>query len=677
MEVHGEGRRGVAGRRALLGGGAVSQGLPVELLPGAVDAPVGVEERGRARPARRAVVETEVARVQAQVLALARQEEEALALEGGGGLEQGDAVLARGLALDGVVPLLPVVLVEGDVDAGQNPARRAVQRGHLHVPVHLLPREKDDRTHREVDREDSVLGLLEVLPRRSGHDVRPGRQDGRIGVGAVLAVVGRRVELGLPGGRGPLGTEDGLDLSPLGQEVVVAGRGDALEEVHGVGAEVDGVQVLVRHREGAAPWPVEAHALDAEVWGLDGGHQVCAALAAHRGGVGALALERDGAGADQRVGGVRILDELRLNSLAHGVPGHGTKPLHPALEVREDDLAVRRFGERVVEAAQALEARLELGVAVPLLRVPSLQVAEDSDDLADGMRRGVLQDGLSGGARGPVGDEGLGVEAKEVVGLGRRPEARVGEELRVEVGHGVAEGVPHALGVVVGADVLLEDGDGFVAEGGPVHPGPEIGLLGLGEELVAGPGLEVHGALGLDLLALADLPGVHVAVLHDGVAVEEVEGDAVQRVLRPGLLLQAPHGGLVPVQAHAELGEADERLRPVGLVPRGPGGFEDLLDHRRGGLELLLVDEVVHGLPAGSRGLRCHGLPSRSTRHRLRPLLGSLLGHLLGEDEGDRQDERTRQHPGQGREPPARESIPFRHGDLLLFRVRGRVTHRL
>ena len=97
-------------------------------------------------------------------------------------------------------------------------------------------------------------------------------------------------------------------------------------------------------------------------------------------------------------------------------------------------------------------------------------------------------------------------------------------------------------------------------------------MPGLVEDLVARPGLEVDRALGLDLLAAVDLPGVGLVVGDERVGVEELEHVALDGGVRPGLFLEEADGGLVAVEGRAQLAFLDQGPGPEGVVAgaRGP-----------------------------------------------------------------------------------------------------------
>ena len=224
--------------------------------------------------------------------------------------------------------------------------------------------------------------------------------------------------------------------------------------------------------------------------------------------------------------------------------------------------------------------------------------------LLDGMARGVGEEGgRVGGACFAGAREDLGeVEKPGLVRLAGRPEGGVGEEPGHEVDDAVAQAVADAGRIVAGAPEVGELG-GFVGgQAVAVLPDAEERLPGLVEDLIARPRLEVDRALGFDLLAVVDLPGIGLVVGDERVGVEELEQVVLDGGGGPGLLLEEADGGLVAVEGRAQLAFLDQGPGPEGVVGGGAGRFADAGALGGGGLEFLLTDELLDGL-AGGLGL--------------------------------------------------------------------------
>ncbi len=317
------------------------------------------------------------------------------------------------------------------------------------------------------------------------------------------------------------------------------------------------------------------------------------------------ALEGDLAGPDEGVRGVLGAGVLGQEGLPDGPPGVLAVGGEESGQVLAEEGPAVLVAERFVEGLDELEAGFEGGGGALVAAAPGLVLAEKGGDPFDGVAGGVGEDGGGVGGAGLAGArEDLGeVEEPGLVRLARRPEGGVAEELREEVDDTVAEIVADAGGVVAGApEVGVLDGL-VVGQAVAVLPDAEERLPGLVEDLVARPGLEVDRALGLDLLAGVDLPGVGPVVGDERLGVEEVEHVALDGGVRPGLFLEEADGGLVAVEGRAELAFLDQGPGPEGDGVRLAGLFADPGALSGRGLELLFVDEFIDGLAGGLGGL--------------------------------------------------------------------------
>ena len=145
--------------------------------------------------------------------------------------------------------------------------------------------------------------------------------------------------------------------------------------------------------------------------------------------------------------------------------------------------------------------------------------------------------------------------------------------------------------------------DGLIAPLGALGPDPPEGPVGLLDDLLEGPPLQIDLVIGHDPLAAADLPGVGLGVGHQAVGVLEVEHRAGGGVVRPRLLAQEPHRGLVAVEGGAQLDLLHQGACPLVRVTGGLRPLAQLRHHRGGGLELLLRYQSVHLGPGHGRHL--------------------------------------------------------------------------
>ena len=109
--------------------------------------------------------------------------------------------------------------------------------------------------------------------------------------------------------------------------------------------------------------------------------------------------------------------------------------------------------------------------------------------------------------------------AEDVVRLRRRPERRVREQLREEIRHRVAQRAADVCrDSCSGSTYSPRAPTGSRAEASRAFPRATVRLLGLADDLLARPRLQVDGAGDSTLLALRDLPGVRLRRTGRGTA---------------------------------------------------------------------------------------------------------------------------------------------------------------
>src|SRR5690606_31597286 len=86
------------------------------------------------------------------------------------------------------------------------------------------------------------------------------------------------------------------------------------------------------------------------------------------------------------------------------------------------------------------------------------------------------------------------------------------------------------------------------AEAVALRPDPRKCAVGLGDDLIGSPELEILRRARDHLLALADLPAVGAEVAEQGVRVVELYGGAGERLFRPGFGAQRLDRGLVAAE---------------------------------------------------------------------------------------------------------------------------------
>ncbi len=307
------------------------------------------------------------------------------------------------------------------------------------------------------------------------------------------------------------------------------------------------------------------------------------------------AFEGDPSGPDEGVGpgfAARVFGQERLAGRPPGVLAvRGQEPRQVLADRGPVVLAVERVGE----GADELEAGLEGGRGTSGAAAPRFVLAEEGGDHLDGMAgRGLEDPGGVGGADLPgLGEEPRQVEKPGLVRLARRPEGGVSAEFGHEMDHGVAQRVAHAGRIVARAPEVGELAGRVAGQALAVLPDAHERLPGLVEDPVPRPGLEVDRSLGFDPLAPADVPGVGVIVGDERIGVEEIEHVALERGVRPGLVLEEADRRLVAVEGSPQLALPDQGPGPEPGVAALAGVFAEAGALGRGGLELLLGDELL------------------------------------------------------------------------------------
>ena len=116
---------------------------------------------------------------------------------------------------------------------------------------------------------------------------------------------------------------------------------------------------------------------------------------------------------------------------------------------------------------------------------------------------------------------------------------------------------------------------------------PVAEAIGLGQDLILGPFLQIHLALEVDPLPAIDLPGVGLHVDGQRIGVEQLQQRVVELRRRPGTTRQESNGFLEAVQGNPQIGALDKRSRPLLFRPGLTGCLQDALHSLEGGLEPL------------------------------------------------------------------------------------------
>ena len=393
------------------------------------------------------------------------------------------------------------------------------------------------------------------------------------------------------------------NLAVVGQQVVVVGASGGVEEVEGVGPEIEAGQIPMLNPDRSPVGRIRGHGLDDEGRGLDGGDDVPAARPTDAVGMAIGSGEGDLARSNQGVGRVLGPDELRQRRLAHGPPRvGGIKGGQNGRQIVADRQSIVPAGEGGVQPLEALPARFQRSFRLAAAAVPRLEIAEHGGHPGDRVDPGIGQIQARQRSEAAV-DERRQIEGVEVAALTRTPQGAVGQQLGPHVGHRVPQGAANSRRVGVLLNVPRQRTDGLIAPLGALGPDPPEGPVGLLDDLLEGPPLQIDLVIGHDPLAAADLPGVGLGVGHQAVGVLELEHGAGGGVVRPRLLSQEPHRRLVPVEGGAQL----------DLLHQGPGpivrvaGFDRRQadrGHLLGGrLELLLRNQFLHIVPGHGRCL--------------------------------------------------------------------------
>ncbi len=317
------------------------------------------------------------------------------------------------------------------------------------------------------------------------------------------------------------------------QELIVLGRCDGVDEIVGIGAEVEGVEVGRVDLDRSPTLAVGLHDLDRVVRRLDARNRVIAALSADGLRVTVATGDGGGAGPDERVRGVLGTDEFGEERLPHGPPLETrVEGCLGRFEVFPDGQPIVPVAERGIETPQTLEPGFERGLGPTRRFVPRLEIVEDGADLDQRVELGIGQIEF-GGFGGVADQEGREVDSENVVALVRPPKRGVGEQLGPEIAHGVAKSAADPRRVVVLLDVPSQHADALVAPGPASRPKLTKGAVGLLDDLIDIPLLEVELTGGFHPLALADLPRVGVDIRGEGVGVGEIEHRSRNLVLGP------------------------------------------------------------------------------------------------------------------------------------------------
>jgi hypothetical protein len=381
----------------------------------------------------------------------------------------------------------------------------------------------------------------------------------------------------------------------------------------------------VRDLERTLAGAVHRHRGEAVTRLLDGRDDVVAPLAADARRVAVAARQRVLARTDESIRIGPGLDELGQHRLTHRPPLEAAvERALDLLQVGDDRHPIGVGRQGLVQPAQPFEAGLEGGLGPVVRCVPGFEVIEQSADLdqrVNGWGREVDPRGRSRIAR----DQRRCVKLEDVVGFRRAPQRRVGQQLDPQVGHGVAQGAADARRVVVLLNVASEITERLAPPLRSIRPQGEIRGVRRLDDLLEVPGLEIELAGGLHPLALVDLPRVDAGVGGEGVGVVKVEHRVRHRIVRPRLVLEKTHRGLVAVERHSQLGLLDQGAGPILSVALGRRACADGRHRLRSGFELLFRYQPIDVVPG-------HG-PSRGDgnrpRDRLRIAPGGRGRHRL------------------------------------------------
>ncbi len=129
-------------------------------------------------------------------------------------------------------------------------------------------------------------------------------------------------------------------------------------------------------------------------------------------------------------------------------------------------------------------------------------------------------------------------QAKDLVELRGGPVGRVARHLHPQIGHQVPQGAADPMWIVVLLQVGTPGSDRLGTPLLPPTPDRVEGPVGLSQDLILRPLLQIHLALEGDPLSACDFPGVGPKIGGQRVGVEQLQQRAVQLRIRPGLVLQ-------------------------------------------------------------------------------------------------------------------------------------------
>ncbi len=134
---------------------------------------------------------------------------------------------------------------------------------HVHLDsIAVRPRKDHKVAEDEMQRLESVAIVSEVFRRRSDDDIETVILERRNHVGLMRGEIRRRRKIDPPFVIGLGAREELFDLPAGRKKAVVATGGEGRLELQPVGAQEDGVEVLVPEADGAAPRAVGEHGLE-------------------------------------------------------------------------------------------------------------------------------------------------------------------------------------------------------------------------------------------------------------------------------------------------------------------------------------------------------------------------------------------------------------------------------
>ncbi len=398
---------------------AIGDGLPVELLPRAVDRTIGVDQ-GRARkPAFAVALLVKPVGVEGEVVAVTPNDEVLVVLPVEL-VEAHPAVVAGPQPLNLVVAAPVVVTVERDRHTIERATARPRACGHLIAALDLAG-------HQHQVREDEALGHNEVVALREvgshggHHQVGAGLGQLRHVVAMVRAIVRGRRQLHHPLGIGRAG-HDLLGLTVVRLKIEILGTLNEVDEVVAVGPKMQGRQVAMIDLNRAPAGAVGGHRCKAVRRRLDRDRNVGATLTTDAAGVAVAAGDGGGTGPHQRIGVGFGTDKLGQHRLAHRPPAEArVEPLLHGLEMAADGEPVASGAEGGVKTAKSFETGLQRSLQTVAARVPGLEIFEECADLHQWVNRSIIERDRGRCFRVAC-DQDRGIQPKDIVGLGRAPQ---------------------------------------------------------------------------------------------------------------------------------------------------------------------------------------------------------------------------------------------------------------